>query len=103
MVQGRADRAHGRAGRAFPRRDGRAAITINGPWFTGEIAPGVPFAVAPLPIVSETGLPAAPLVNMEAVMLAARARQPAAAIAFAEWLASTEASRIRAVEGHQTV
>jgi len=83
--------------------DGRAAITINGPWFTGEIAPGVPFAVAPLPVVSETGRPAAPLVNMEAIMLAARAKEPEAALAFARWLASTEAARIRAVVGHQTV
>ncbi len=83
--------------------DGRAAVTINGPWLIGEIAPGVPFAVAPLPLVSETGLPAAPLVNMEAIMLAARARQPAAALDFARWLAATESARIRAIEGHQTV
>jgi arabinogalactan oligomer / maltooligosaccharide transport system permease protein len=83
--------------------DGRVAITINGPWFTGEITAGVPFAVAPLPTVSATGKPAAPLVNMEAVMLAARARQPAAAIEIARWLASTEAARVRATVGHQTV
>jgi arabinogalactan oligomer/maltooligosaccharide transport system permease protein len=83
--------------------DGRAAMTINGPWFTGEIAPGVPFAVAPLPAVSETGRPAAPLVNMEAVMLAARAKEAPAAVAFARWLASTEAAKIRALEGHQPV
>jgi arabinogalactan oligomer/maltooligosaccharide transport system permease protein len=82
--------------------DGRAAITINGPWFLGEIAPGVPFAVAPLPTVSATGRPAAPLVNMEAAMLAARAREPQAAIAFALWLAGPEASRVRALEGRQT-
>ena len=41
--------------------DGRAASIISGPWFLGQINPGVPFAVAPLPRVSATGLPAAPL------------------------------------------
>src|SRR5205823_4329074 len=38
--------------------DGRAALTINGPWFVGEIAPGVPFGVAPLPTVPMPSSPA---------------------------------------------
>ena len=77
--------------------DGRAAITINGPWFVGEIAPGVPFAVAPLPIVSATGLPAAPLVTIEA-RAPAGARHAAAggARASPRWLAGPEAPRVRA-------
>ncbi|MGZ3442763.1 MAG: sugar ABC transporter substrate-binding protein, partial [Polyangia bacterium] len=54
--------------------DGRAALTINGPWFVGEIAPGVPFGVAPLPTVSATGKPAAPLVEIEALLMPARAQ-----------------------------
>ena len=54
--------------------EGRAAITINGPWFIGEIAAGVPFAVAPLPTVSATGKPAAPLVEIEAALLPAWSR-----------------------------
>lgn len=83
--------------------DGRAGMTINGPWFLGEIAPGVPYAVAPLPIVSATGKRAAPLVTIEGVLLAARAHQPRAAMQFALWLAGPEAARIRAVEGRQTV
>jgi arabinogalactan oligomer/maltooligosaccharide transport system permease protein len=37
------------------------------------------------------------------MMLAQRAKNPAPAIAFARWLASTEAARIRAIEGHQPV
>ena len=28
----------------------RAAFALNGPWFMGDLAPGVPWAVAPLPI-----------------------------------------------------
>ena len=67
--------------------DGRAALTINGPWFVGEIAPGVPFGVAPLPTVSATGKPAAPLVEIEALLMPARGHAPAAATAFALWLA----------------
>ncbi len=83
--------------------DGQADMTINGPWFVGEIAPGVPFAVAPLPIVSSTGLRAKPLVTIEALLLAARAREPEAALAFARWLSGPAGALIRATEGHQTV
>ena len=83
--------------------DGRAAMTINGPWFLGEIAPGVPYAVAPLPIVSATGKRAAPLLTIEAVLLGARAHDPAAAMQFARWLAGPEGARIRATRGRQTV
>jgi arabinogalactan oligomer/maltooligosaccharide transport system permease protein len=83
--------------------DGRAAMTINGPWFAGDIAPGVPWAVAPLPIVSATGLPAAPLVTIEALLLPARAHEPAAALAFASWLAGPDGAQIRARIGRQTV
>jgi arabinogalactan oligomer/maltooligosaccharide transport system permease protein len=83
--------------------EGRAGITINGPWFVGEIAAGVPFGVAPLPTVSATGKPAAPLVEIEALLLPARGHDPNAASAFALWLASGEAARIRARVGRQTV
>jgi len=83
--------------------DGRAALTINGPWFVGEIARGVPFGVAPLPTVSATGKPAAPLVEIEAVLMPARGHAPEAAAAFALWLAGGEAARIRARIGRQTV
>jgi arabinogalactan oligomer/maltooligosaccharide transport system permease protein len=83
--------------------DGRAAMTINGPWFLGEIAPGVPFGVAPLPTVSNTGKPAAPLLTVEAVMLPARGHDAAQALRFAAWLAGPEAARMRAREGRQIV
>lgn len=83
--------------------DGRAAMTINGPWFIGEIAPGVPWAVAPLPAVSATGKRAAGLLTVEAVMLAARAHDRDAALAFATWLAGADAARIRARVGRQIV
>jgi arabinogalactan oligomer/maltooligosaccharide transport system permease protein len=83
--------------------DGRAAMTINGPWFLGEIGKDVPFAVAPLPVVSQTGKPAAPLVTIEALLLPQRSQHSQEALAFAEWLATGEAARIRALRGRQTV
>lgn len=89
------------AGQLF--NDGRAATTFNGPWFLGEIAPGVPFGVAPLPVVSETGRRMQPLVTIEAVMVPARAKQPEAALAFARWLTGPEGARLRALVGRQTV
>jgi maltose-binding protein MalE len=43
--------------------EGRAASIINGPWaWAGYERAGIDFGVAPLPTVSETGLPAAPMV-----------------------------------------
>jgi arabinogalactan oligomer/maltooligosaccharide transport system permease protein len=83
--------------------DGHAAMTINGPWFVGEIAAGVPWAVAPLPVVKATGVRMRPLLTIEATMLAARAHEPERALAFARWLAGPEGATLRAVEGHQTV
>ena len=54
-------------------------------------------------MVSATGKRARPLLTVEAVFLAARARAPAAALAFARWLAGPEAARVRALDGRQTV
>ena len=44
-------------------KEGRSAAIINGPWaWSGYGDSGVDYAIAPLPIVSETGLSAAPMV-----------------------------------------
>jgi maltose-binding protein MalE len=44
-------------------KDQRAASIINGPWaWAGYGTAGVDYAIAPLPIMSETGLYCAPLV-----------------------------------------
>ncbi|HEV8322871.1 MAG TPA: extracellular solute-binding protein, partial [Myxococcota bacterium] len=50
---------------------GRAAMSINGPWFVGEIAPGVDWAVAPMP--PREGRPAAPYLTVEGIFAAASA------------------------------
>jgi arabinogalactan oligomer/maltooligosaccharide transport system permease protein len=83
--------------------DGQAAMTINGPWFVGEIAGGVPWKVAPLPTVSATRTRMRPLLTVEALLLAERAHAPAEALAFARWLTGPEGGRLRAVAGRQTV
>ena len=47
-------------------------MTINGPWFIAEIAKDVPYGVAPMPVVSETGQTAAPLTSIEAGFVSAK-------------------------------
>ena len=81
----------------------RVALVINGPWMLGEIDPGVDFGVAPLPIVSATGKPAAPFLTVEAAMISAYARDPKTALAFARFLATGEGARLRLERGKQLV
>ena len=82
--------------------EGQAAMVLNGPWFLGEIE-GVDYGIAPLPVVSETGLPAAPYLTVEAIFVSGEAEHPAEAEALARWLTGTEASLVRATEGRQPV
>lgn len=83
--------------------DGRAASIISGPWFLGQINPGVPFAVAPLPRVSATGLPAAPLTTVEAAFLNPHSPRKAQALGFLSYLVSPPAALVRATVGRQSV
>ena len=83
--------------------DGRAAMTINGPWFLGEISDEVDFFVAPLPTVSQTGEAAGPFLTVEGAMVSAHARMPAEAAELAHWLATTQPAISRAVDGRQSV
>lgn len=79
---------------------GKVAFTVNGPWFLGEIAPGVEFAVSPLPVVNQTGLAAAPYVTVEALLLA---RDNPEARAFGDWFTAAPAATIRQDIGKQLV
>jgi arabinogalactan oligomer/maltooligosaccharide transport system substrate-binding protein len=76
--------------------EGRAAMAITGPWFVADIRPSVPWAVTSLPVVSATGLPAAPFLTAEGVHMSARARDKAAAFAALAWLADDAAALARA-------
>ena len=83
--------------------EGRAAMTINGPWFIAEIAKDVPYGVAPMPVVSETGQIAAPLTSIEAGFVSAKSEHKGEAADFLRYLASAESAQIRATVGRQSV
>ena len=82
---------------------GRAAFVISGPWFIGEIQPGVNWKMAPLPKVSETGQGARPFLTVEAAFVSAQAAQPDRAQALADFLGSVESSVVRATVASQPV
>jgi len=81
---------------------GRAAMVINGPWFIGEIADDVDWAVAPLPTVAETGKAMAPYFGAEAVMMSKRSKHKREAFAFMRYLSGAEGSKVRMVKGGQS-
>jgi arabinogalactan oligomer/maltooligosaccharide transport system permease protein len=79
----------------------RAAMVISGPWFTGEVDPGVPYSIHPLPTVSETGKPMAPFLGVEAAFVSSRTKLPEQAQAFAKFLSLGEATVTRVTLGRQ--
>jgi arabinogalactan oligomer/maltooligosaccharide transport system permease protein len=82
--------------------EGRAALVVSGPWFAAEIASSIDYTVVPMPVVRETGRPAAPLATIEALFLAHGARNPEGARQFGEYLATSGAAP-RAALGGQPV
>lgn len=83
--------------------EGRAAVVINGPWFIGEINPGVPYGVAPMPRMSSTGRLAAPFTSVEAGFISATSQHPDAAAAFLRFAAGTDGALLRLRVGRQAV
>ncbi len=81
--------------------DARAAMVISGPWFAGEVAPSVPYAVVPLPVVSETGQPMRPFLGVEAALVSPRSNRLEQAHQLARFLSIGEAALHRATEGRQ--
>lgn len=82
---------------------GKAAMVISGPWFLGSIDKARAFELAPLPIVSATGLPAKPFLTVEAAFVSSRAKQMKLARELAMFLATKDAAVLRAVKGQQPV
>ncbi len=82
---------------------GRAATVISGPWFISDIAPGVPWKVATLPIVSATDQPARPFLGTEGILMSSRARDKDTAFAVIEALTSDDAAIVRARTARQVV
>jgi maltose-binding protein MalE len=83
--------------------EGKAALAISGPWFLGELKPGLDYQVVPLPVVTATGKRAAPFLGVEALMLSGRAKDPAAAFQVMEFLTTDAAALQRARQARQTV
>ena len=83
--------------------EGRAATVVSGPWFIPDIGKGVPWKVTTLPIVSETGKPAAPFVTAEGILMSARAKDKDAAFAVMDFLSGDASAVVRAKAGHQVV
>jgi maltose-binding protein MalE len=83
--------------------EGRAATVMSGPWFVTDIAKGVPWKVAPLPIVSATGKPAAPFLGVEGILMSARARDKDLAFAVMDALTSDAQATMRARVARQVV
>jgi arabinogalactan oligomer/maltooligosaccharide transport system substrate-binding protein len=83
--------------------EGRTATAVSGPWFIPDIAANVPWKVTTLPIVSETGKPAAPFISAEGILMSARAKDKDAAFAVMDFLSGDAAAITRAKSGHQVV
>jgi len=81
----------------------KAAIVISGPWFVSDIAQGVPWKIATLPLVSATGLPARPFLGTEGILMSARAHDKTAAFAAMDALTSDLAAAERAKRAGQVV
>ena len=82
---------------------GKAAIVFSGPWFLGEIAKEIDYALAPLPTLDEAGgKPMRPWITVEGVYIAAPSKNKDAAYEFAKYLTDVGAGKVMALEGRQT-
>jgi maltose-binding protein MalE len=68
-----------------------------------QINPGIPWEVHTLPIISETGKPAAPFLGAEGILMSAQAHDKHAAFAVMDYLTSDEAAVVRAKVARQVV
>jgi len=83
--------------------EGKAGIVFSGPWFLGEVAKGVDYGLAPLPLISEAGnKPMRPWITVEGVYVAAPSKNKDAAFELAKYLTDVPAARVLALEGRQT-
>ena len=83
--------------------DGRVAMALSGPWFIGDVADGVPWAVTTLPRVSDTDTPATPFLTAEGVLMSSRARDKDAAFAVMSYLTDDGSAITRARAARQVV
>lgn len=83
--------------------EGKAGMVFSGPWFLGEIARNVDWALARLPTLDEAGgKPMRPWITVEGVYVAAPSQQKEAAFELVKYLTGVEAGKVMAVEGRQS-
>jgi len=82
---------------------GKAGMVISGPWFMGEIAPGVDYKVATLPTISANGEKARPALTAEAIIMSAKCPHKKEAFEVMQYLTGDEAGLVMATEGRQPV
>jgi maltose-binding protein MalE len=83
--------------------EGKVAMAISGPWFLADIRDQVPWSVTTLPVVSDTGRPAAPFLGAEGVLMSARARDKARAFQVMAAMTSDASAVLRARRARQVV
>jgi len=79
--------------------EGKAAMVINGPWFRGEIDPGIDYGVALLPVISEVGKPAIPFLTVEGMIMSAKSTNKDAAFKVMEYFTNNASSLVFATTG----
>ncbi|MCB9639458.1 MAG: extracellular solute-binding protein [Myxococcales bacterium] len=82
---------------------GQVAMVLNGPWFRGEIESRIQYAVVPMPMISETGKPAAPFLTSEAVLLSRKSKHKRLAFEVMKYLTSKASAMVRMTVGKQPV
>jgi arabinogalactan oligomer/maltooligosaccharide transport system substrate-binding protein len=83
--------------------EGKSAIVFSGPWFLGEVASDIDYAVVPLPTITEAGnKPMRPWMTVEGVFVSAPSAHKEAAFEFVKYATSVEAGRVMALEGRQS-
>ena len=81
----------------------QAAMTISGPWFLSSIDENIDYSIHPLPVVSETGLPAKPLLTVESAFVSGFSEHTEEATELARHLATLEMATKRALSASQVV
>lgn len=83
--------------------EGKAAMVFSGPWFLGEVRPGLQVGIAPLPALDEAGgKPMRPWMTVEGVYVAAPSKNKEAAFDFVKYVTDVEAAQVMALEGRQS-
>jgi len=83
--------------------EGKSGMVFSGPWFLGEISPGIDWGLALLPTIAAAGnKPMRPWMTVEGAFIAAPSKHKDAAYDFVKFLTDVEAGKTMALEGRQT-